>query len=154
MKFQGFWSLLSQDLWIEINIHEKYILVIWLTKYIFLINYNISSTKLVFCINVEGSPFICRTFISPVHANDLFYPLEIKQEKEYVPYIGDYALENRDGIYLSKAEIWNQRDKEKCGTALLFSLPRHILTPRAVQNNSGFPVMKLETISWDSSYII
>lgn len=64
-----------------------------------------------------------------------------------MPYIGDYVLENRDGIYLSKAELWNQRDKEKCGTALLFSLPRHILTPRAVQNKSGFPVMKLETIS-------
>ena len=49
-----------------------------------------------------------------------------------MPYIGDYALENRDGIYLLKAEIRNQRDKEKCGTALLLSLPRHILTPRVV----------------------
>ena len=49
-----------------------------------------------------------------------------------MPYTGDYTLENRDGIYLLKAEIWNQRDKEKCGTALLLSLRRHILTPRAV----------------------
>ena len=90
----------------------------------------------LFCIDVKGSLFICRTFISLVHADDLFYPLEIKQEKEDVPYIGDYALENRDGIYLSKAEIWNQRDKEKCGTALLLSLPRHILTPRAVHGRA------------------
>lgn len=97
---------------------------------------------------MEGSPFICRTFISPVHANDLFYPLEIKQEKEDVPSTGDYALENRDGTYLSKAEIWNQRDKEKCGTALLLPTPpQTILIPRAVQNKSGFPVMKLKTIS-------
>lgn len=42
-KFQGFQELWAKNCGRRPNIYDKYILVIWMTKYIFLINHNIAA---------------------------------------------------------------------------------------------------------------
>ena len=55
-KFQGFGELWARNRGQTPNIYEKYILVIWVTKYIFLINHNISHSNLYCRICFGGSP--------------------------------------------------------------------------------------------------